>query len=966
MKKFFGPFKTRPPSKSSTGRQNTFLDCMSEDESAGSNQSSSFLTEYRAFRRIHRAASAGNAARVERMLSFEQKDVNETDKKNRTALHYACAYGHPEVAKLLIEWECEIDACDSDNCTPLIKASQYQCEQCVEILLEHGANPNAMDEKGYTALHYSVHTENTAIAAKLMKHNASLTARTKAGFTPLSLAVNENKEAMAKLLGNGEENMYATGFINSNKERLKEYEEKTLQTASCRSQEPEIGLNVENDKSSLDESDNHQLENDSIQSLVSVEEREEQLISNGSEHLSWASDEEDSFFHSKEAPKINLRKKWKAFKKSRNIRNSGLPWSDDTDTESENKEENSREPALGKEENVIYLTGTLVQEKEEAEESPWDYENVSESIPFICAGNEPVATYEATKGKVNGHVEECPEKHVNWKEETTEPAIGQNQNGMTCEQDLRIKNYEDLPYNFEAEEKRKKHKTKKDYKVNKVQAYTELLGGGGGGDSAAAAASDDNEEEDGIEEEENKDLSDDESILQRKKENADKHKFPVKRGEEHDECGRGPICHLKVTKERQGENFNNLESENTSASEEFTSTSCHQVKDECSSSKIDLDGGRSQDKSSNKKYKIQKQMYAMEDQDDLSHSFNYDNGDPSNQKDLLCPYENQIQSKNSGHELYEGKIKKMANKIRGIRTDQSETKEMKAHLENVKVELTELCNLRYRLQQEIKKNGNAVHISENLQSVLRENKEQLNKAVGVKQLETSPRTMYMEVNDIKNVLKQLQEIKSQHTEVVHSSKKMQDHRQKFKKHLKVSKKRVNENENGEFTVYEDLETRELAMDVTVLRDEVNDFKEKMETISCKDHHLSENIQCKIQELSAIKNIQKKYEYLHMKQKKIEREILILTSHIQEKMKQAADQANLKELRDKNTGQRISQLRLIFKDMKLKHSKIKSKNDSDKMEIERYKQDYMEVYTTRKALSNTLLQMKEILQVARTK
>ncbi|XP_048193651.1 POTE ankyrin domain family member B-like [Perognathus longimembris pacificus] len=192
-------------------------------------------------------------------------------------------------------------------------------------------------------------------------------------------------------------------------------------------------------------------------------------------------------------------------------------------------------------------------------------------------------------------------------------------------------------------------------------------------------------------------------------------------------------------------------------------------------------------------------------------------GGPSNQRGLLCSYEKLIQSKNSQHELLKGENKKMANKTGGIRTEQSETNEMKALLQNRKTELTELRNLRYLLQQEIKKNGNTVHIPENFQSVLRQNKEQISKAVGVERPETSPRTMCMELNDIKNVLKQWQEIKSQHTEVAHSSKKMQNHRQKFKKHLKLSKKKVNENE--EFTSYKDLETRELALDITMLRDE---------------------------------------------------------------------------------------------------------------------------------------------------
>jgi hypothetical protein len=40
---------------------------------------------------------------------------------HRTALHLACAYGHPEVVTLLVERKCEIDARDSESSTALIK-----------------------------------------------------------------------------------------------------------------------------------------------------------------------------------------------------------------------------------------------------------------------------------------------------------------------------------------------------------------------------------------------------------------------------------------------------------------------------------------------------------------------------------------------------------------------------------------------------------------------------------------------------------------------------------------------------------------------------------------------------------------------------------------------------------------------------------------------------------------------------
>ncbi|XP_008768827.1 ankyrin repeat domain-containing protein 26-like isoform X4 [Rattus norvegicus] len=158
------------------------------------------ITGYCAVGQLHRAASVGAVATVERFLTFRLNGVNDTDKRNRTALHYACAHGHLGVVTLLIERNCNVNARDDDKCTPLIKASQHQREDCVAVLLQHGADPNAVDALGNTALHYAVHSENASIASQLLEHSANIEARTKEGFTPLSLAVQQNRGPIVELL----------------------------------------------------------------------------------------------------------------------------------------------------------------------------------------------------------------------------------------------------------------------------------------------------------------------------------------------------------------------------------------------------------------------------------------------------------------------------------------------------------------------------------------------------------------------------------------------------------------------------------------------------------------------------------------------------------------------------------------------------------------------------------------------
>nr|XP_044987429.1 dentin sialophosphoprotein-like isoform X6 [Jaculus jaculus] len=118
----------------------------------------------------------------------------------RTALHYACAYGHREVVHLLLDYECTISVFDNEQCTPLIKASQREFHLCVDTLLTHGADPNDADMYGNTALHYAALNDDLELADLLLAYDANIEAKTKEGFTPYLLALQENKDFIAEFL----------------------------------------------------------------------------------------------------------------------------------------------------------------------------------------------------------------------------------------------------------------------------------------------------------------------------------------------------------------------------------------------------------------------------------------------------------------------------------------------------------------------------------------------------------------------------------------------------------------------------------------------------------------------------------------------------------------------------------------------------------------------------------------------
>ncbi|XP_075849538.1 uncharacterized protein LOC105867025 [Microcebus murinus] len=134
---------------------------------------SSYRVRERDLSKIHKAAHQGDAEKVH-ILLLKKSDVDERDKKNRTALHLACIQGHADVVKLLVKNKCQVNIGDSENRTALMKAVQCRQTECASVLLENGADPNAMDDYGNTALHYAVYNEHVELAAKLLSRGADI------------------------------------------------------------------------------------------------------------------------------------------------------------------------------------------------------------------------------------------------------------------------------------------------------------------------------------------------------------------------------------------------------------------------------------------------------------------------------------------------------------------------------------------------------------------------------------------------------------------------------------------------------------------------------------------------------------------------------------------------------------------------------------------------------------------------
>ncbi|XP_048663538.1 ankyrin repeat domain-containing protein 26 isoform X7 [Marmota marmota marmota] len=646
--------------------------------------------------KIHKAASMGNVAKVQHLLILGENGVNDKDKKNRTALHFACAYGHPEVVTLLVERKCNIDICDSDGSTALIKAVQCQEEECATILLEHGADPNVKDSSGNTALHYAVYIENTSIAVKLLLHNANTEAKNKDGHTPLLLALRENKQQMAEVLVNKKANIHAVDELE--RQVIFEYDEKRLKHSQINNSVLEIEPRASASCILVDES--------------SEDESLTRLSNKPGPGDPWpTSDEEDSNFDTKNFPKVNLTELWtttQQFKKNRakydilKPENRTLFDSSDSDSQNEDMDETlpktsvkqsfsgpsilssdpnegATTPIIGKEENgtksasqdqtnngnLTYvdaghkksksdLMSALGLGEEEEEESPWDSESISERLPQKGVSHLSGAVHERGNN-INGQVEDmiyipsCMSGSRNFKmaklEKTRNVGIPVA-NMESPEKYPQLKTTSEMKDSLLSKAIGMKDvqtfKSEPNLEVTSEEEQKRL----DGSENNQSQVEEKRKEHKGNEMEVSETLSDgfaatdndDGLIQQRKNEKTDNQKFPIEENKKHEG---DPALHTKEVKKNENEKYTSKESVTTPAFEMADSLTggLIQVKDGCHLSEIDQDEERPIKKASIEKEKAPQKINAMDDLDDLTQS----SETASEDYELLYPsYENML------------------------------------------------------------------------------------------------------------------------------------------------------------------------------------------------------------------------------------------------------------------------------------------------------------------------------------
>jgi uncharacterized protein len=155
---------------------------------------------------IFEATALGRLDRVNECLrdfsATNSRSIDSRSKDGFTALHFACFFGQPEAARLLLEHGAAVDAVAANptQVMPLHSAASARNLEAARLLLQHGAPVNARQQGGWVPIHAAAQNGDRPMVELLLKHHADPKLANDEGKTPATVAREKGHEAIAALL----------------------------------------------------------------------------------------------------------------------------------------------------------------------------------------------------------------------------------------------------------------------------------------------------------------------------------------------------------------------------------------------------------------------------------------------------------------------------------------------------------------------------------------------------------------------------------------------------------------------------------------------------------------------------------------------------------------------------------------------------------------------------------------------
>lgn len=150
---------------------------------------------------IFEAAALGKLERL-KDCAGDVAAFNSRSNDGFTALHFACFFGRPDAARLLIVKGALVDAVSNNpmKLMPLHSAASARNLEAARLLLEHGAPVNARQQGGWTPIHAAAQNGDRAMVELMLKHGADPKLANDEGKTPAMVAREKGHAEMAALL----------------------------------------------------------------------------------------------------------------------------------------------------------------------------------------------------------------------------------------------------------------------------------------------------------------------------------------------------------------------------------------------------------------------------------------------------------------------------------------------------------------------------------------------------------------------------------------------------------------------------------------------------------------------------------------------------------------------------------------------------------------------------------------------
>lgn len=120
------------------------------------------------------ACALGDLERVRTMLAADRSLLDSRSADGFPALGMAIFFGHPHVARFLIEQGADVNAAATNaaRVACVHAAAAARDRETMQLLLERGADPNAKQQMDYTPLHGAASRGDVEMAKLLLAHGA--------------------------------------------------------------------------------------------------------------------------------------------------------------------------------------------------------------------------------------------------------------------------------------------------------------------------------------------------------------------------------------------------------------------------------------------------------------------------------------------------------------------------------------------------------------------------------------------------------------------------------------------------------------------------------------------------------------------------------------------------------------------------------------------------------------------------